>query len=184
VLGAEESRLTCGLPGASSTTLATFRAEYQSNTNPTITTIGDPQMNPVTTVGAGQTVTLSAFWPSCAAGAKSCGGAEVYALYDEQAQTVTPVCETMTVSWFANAGSFAADRSGPDAKGGAGLEIYDGGSDAGTAGALVAQCDEGPNPHASNQWTAPTTPGTALIWAVLRDDRGGVTWQRISIAVH
>lgn len=121
VLGAEESRIVCGLPGATSDTLAAFNMAYRPNTNPTLTSVVavDPGTgSPLPAVTAGQTVTLRASWPACAAGMTSCGGAEVYALYDEQAQTVTPRCEAMTVSWFANAGSFATDRSSPD--GGAG----------------------------------------------------------------
>jgi hypothetical protein len=128
-------------------------------------------------VPAGQTVTLTTSWPTCAEGTTSCGGAEAYALYDEQTQAITPVCEAMTVSWFSNAGAFAADRSGPDA--GTGIEIVDAGAD---GGAPVVLCDA-PS-FAQNTWTAPTTTGTALVWAVLRDDRGGVAWQRISIAVQ
>ena len=166
VLAAEESRITCGLPGATSATLAMFAMEYKPNTNPVISALGTIDAdtgNPVTTATAGTTVTLRASWPSCAPGMASCGGAESYAFYDEQAQTVTPRCEAMTVSWFATAGSFAADRSGPD------------------AGASTASCDA--PAFADGQWTAPTTGGTVLFWAVLRDDRGGVTWQRYQLDV-
>jgi len=184
VLAAEESRITCGLPGATSTTLASFTSEYQPNTNPTITSVVavDAQTgSPLASVAAGQTVTLRTSWPACAPGMTSCGGAEAYALYDEQSQTVTPRCEAMTVSWFATTGTFAVDRSSPDAGAGGGLQVLDGGVDGGAPGAVVAACDGAT--FADGQWTAPTTPGTALVWAVLRDDRGGVAWQRYSIDV-
>jgi hypothetical protein len=190
ILAAEESRILCGLPGATTDVLEQFRAQYHPNTNPTLTGLAVVEGSATTPlapdpddgtgagfpVKAGSTLTLRASWPACAAGMPSCGGAEAYAYYDEQAQTVTTLCEQLTVSWFATGGSFAGDRSSADAGAGPGITYEDAGAD---AGAPLAACDA--PTFADGTWTAPSTAGTVLLWAVLRDDRGGVTWTRYRI---
>ena len=83
------------------------------------------------------------------------------AYYDPLAQTVSMQREALTVSWFATSGAFESDQTGR------------------AASDLETSTDNG--------WTAPSTApmngGAVLVWVVLRDDRGGVAWQRYRITV-
>jgi len=38
--------------------------------------------------------------------------------------------------------------------------------------------------HVDNAWTAPGATGAVKLWVVLRDDRGGVSWERYAVAVQ
>jgi hypothetical protein len=71
--------------------------------------------------------------------------AEPYTVYDPDTQTLERRLETLTVSWFATAGTFDVDR---------------------TVGGVTG---------ASVHWTPPETPQPVTFWAVVRDDRGGLT---------
>jgi hypothetical protein len=176
VLAAGESRVECGLPGATSDALAKFKMEYQPNTNPVLAGVSavaggemppgcikwpcmlslDDGKSPGLAVKAGDKVTLEASWPTCP-GTAGCG-AEPYAYYDPQAQAVTMRREAITVSWFATAGSFDSDRTG--------------------------RAEDDMTTTSDNGWTAPSAPASGvLMWVVLRDDRGGVAWQRFRIDV-
>lgn len=170
VLGAGESRLLCGLPGASSDTLAQFRMEYQPNENPALDGVlvesggmetplpVDDGQSPGFTVSRGDKLTLRASWQACAAPGTATCGAEPYAYYDPSTQAVTMRREALTVSWFTTAGAFDADRT--------------------------SRAEDDTATTSDNGWTAPTTatPGV-LIWAVFRDDRGGVSWKRFRLDV-
>jgi hypothetical protein len=74
--------------------------------------------------------------------------AESYPVYDVATQTLVPHREALRVSWYATAGTFTDERTGRAA--------------------------DDPATDSSTQLTAPA--GTVYIWAVLRDDRGGVGW--------
>ncbi len=168
VLGAVESRIQCGLPGATAATLTQFRMQYQPNTNPVIAGVGvvgtplapltpDDGMGPGFAVKAGSTITLRASWPECPGPAMAGCGAETYLHYDPGTQALSTQREALTVSWYATGGSFASDRTGR------------------------ASDDHGTT--TDNAWTAPATGGTVLVWVVLRDDRGGVSWERYRLDV-
>jgi hypothetical protein len=51
-----------------------------------------------------------------------------------------------------------------------------------SAGALADESPPGPE-HASARWSAPHAPGTAWVWAVLGDDRGGLSVATAEIEV-
>jgi hypothetical protein len=78
----------------------------------------------------------------------SAADAETYAYVDPESQTVTTRRESMRVAWYASAGAFDAQSTGRD------------------EGDLATYTD--------GTWTAPGVPGTAHVWVVLRDSRGGV----------
>jgi hypothetical protein len=80
--------------------------------------------------------------------------AERYVAYDVASQSLVERQETLRVSWFATAGALALDVGTPDPEG------------------------------ADNVWTAGSQPGVARLWAVLRDDRGGVFWRSVAIEVR
>ncbi|MBX3226752.1 MAG: hypothetical protein KIT84_38965 [Labilithrix sp.] len=84
--------------------------------------------------------------------------AEPYVVYDLAARALVPHRESMRVSWFATAGTFDADRSG--------------------------RAEEEPELFTENGWTAPNVPGTAHLFVVLRDARGGTTFQTLAVEVR
>jgi hypothetical protein len=85
------------------------------------------------------------------------GDAEAYIYFDHEAQAVVDRREAMRVSWFASAGAFDQDRTG--------------------------RAEDDPGTDTQNGWTAPETPGTAHVWVVLRDSRGGVAWTARDVEV-
>ena len=191
LLAAGEARLTCGLPGATSEIFQEFKKGYRRNQNPEIkamTVIATPEVallpddgaTPSITVAPGKELRLRAAWPACPGAPtcgdgvcdagedlascsvdcktpKGCGGAERYVSFDPKTRTITRRSEAMVASFFATGGSFASDRAGQD------------------EGASATSVE--------NVWTAPRTVGVVVIWAVLRDDRGGVGWERYRVKV-
>jgi hypothetical protein len=88
---------------------------------------------------------------SCAADCASptsCEGAERYLYYDAQQRALTVRRESMRLSWYAGAGTFAEERTGRD--------------------------EQETAAHSENSWTAPHGSGETTLWVVLRDARGGV----------
>jgi hypothetical protein len=83
--------------------------------------------------------------------------AEAFLLYDPGSQGITLRRESMRVSWFVTAGTLDADRTGRAA--------------------------EDPSTTTENGWRAPTVPGPAYLWLVLRDSRGGTAFlgERITV---
>jgi hypothetical protein len=184
------TRLLCGLSTATPADAAAFGRRYRANENPapSALTVGAATIPPDATGSApgakarpGEALTLTAAWPSCPLVAAcgdgvcdidedleacamdctapvGCGGSERYLWFDPEARALSVRREAMVVSWFATAGSFDAERTGhPE--------------------------DEADQRESANVWTAPSTPGEVTLWVVLRDDRGGVGWQRYRIAV-
>jgi hypothetical protein len=84
--------------------------------------------------------------------------AETYAYFDPGTQTLTPKREAMRVAWYASAGAFDTESTGRD--------------------------ESDPATTTDNGWTAPPTPGTAHLWIVLRDSRGGVDFATYDVAVR
>ncbi len=76
---------------------------------------------------------------------KGCTGAERYAVYDAESQSVVERAEALFVSYLASGGTFEEERS--DARAG--------------------------ESFAENGWRAPAQSGPMQVWGVLRDDRGG-----------
>ncbi|MEI9949079.1 MAG: hypothetical protein WDO74_08870 [Pseudomonadota bacterium] len=74
--------------------------------------------------------------------------AEIYAYFDRAAQRITTRRESMRVAWYASAGKLDVQSSG--------------------------RAEGDPALSSNNVWTAPTNPGSAKLWIVLRDSRGGV----------
>jgi hypothetical protein len=66
--------------------------------------------------------------------------------------------EAIAVAWYATSGAFDVDRSGRA------------GDD------TVTTSDNG--------WQAPSAGGSAIMWVVLRDERGGVGWEQYAIDIH
>jgi len=128
----------------------------------------------------GEAVALRVRWPACAAtphcgdGActldenaeacpdecapgSGCHGAERYAYFDPITLEPADAREAISVAWYANGGTFDAERTGRAA--------------------------DDPSRSSDNVWTAPTTPGDYVLWVVLRDDRGAASWWTLTIEV-
>jgi hypothetical protein len=82
---------------------------------------------------------------------------ETYLYFDPVSQALVERREAMRVSWFATGGALAVDAS------------------------LVGEQDEALS--ASTTWHTPAA-GTAWVWLVLRDSRGGVATQALAITVQ
>jgi hypothetical protein len=169
-----EARIRCGLPGVTMAQFAEFNRRYQINSNPELEAVavipeaGEPEplapaeSGEAFTVAAGETLDLRVTWASCpelpecedaeCPEQPACGGAEQYAYFDPASRSVLLRREAMRVSWHATAGSFRDGRTGRSPA-------------------------EVEHSNSENQWTAPDAPGPVVLWAVLRDDRGGVAWQ-------
>jgi hypothetical protein len=84
---------------------------------------------------------------------RGCGGAERYAIFDLGSQQTRLATEALSVSWYASDGEFDGPRT-------SGLRAV------GSSG----------EPGSENGWTAPRGAARVQLWAVVRDDRGGVAW--------
>jgi hypothetical protein len=186
-------RIACPPVGVSQAVFVQFSNGYQLNANPTVTELsiagaagaptriddGGATATPV--VSPGQHITLQADWPACpttpacgdglcSAGEtvaacpqdcttpKGCGGAETYLAIDPTSRQITTRREAMSASYFATGGTFDGDSVGRD--------------------------EGDPTTNVVNGWTAPDEPGTAHLWVVLRDARGGIGWASATIVVQ
>jgi len=163
-------RIRCGLSGANPEQAATFREAYRSNVSPAPNPLSLRRGNGLTevlpgdatsappTVSPGEDVAIVASWPDCSAD-ESCGGAESYLWFNPEKRTLTVRREAIRVSWFVTAGSFDVDRTGRAE-------------------------EEANTPSSENGWKAPSGAEDVWMWAVLRDDRGGVGWKagRVRVA--
>jgi hypothetical protein len=190
-----ETRLVCGVSGAPGEVSVDFAHRYHPNANPAVASLasvdaGGTAGAPLVTSGdgtnsvaVGAALKLRVSWSaSCPATADSCGdgvcgpdetsedcpadctmpipctGAERFVVFDVAGQSLVIQRESIAVGWYATGGSFDEDRTGRDS------------SDTTTS--------------SDNVWHAPSTPGRAHLWTVLRDDRGGVGWAEYVFAVQ
>jgi hypothetical protein len=192
-LSVGETRLTCNLPGATQEVLVAYFKRYKANQNPDLASVSastapDVPLMPEAmgdsglVVSRGATVAFTASWaecptePACGNGfceagedtinckadcevPVGCTGSEPYVSFDLATRTLLDRREAMRVSWYSNGGSFTDDRTGRTEQ----------------EAALVTT---------TNTWTAPATAGTATMWVVLRDSRGGIGWKSYRIAVQ
>lgn len=83
---------------------------------------------------------------------------ETYVYYDANTQRITTRREAMRVSWFATAGELSVDAS------------------------AIGETDA--QNSVSTTWKTPDAPGSATLWLVLRDSRGGLATQTIPLIVR
>ncbi|MFV8755894.1 hypothetical protein ACNOYE_35535 [Nannocystaceae bacterium ST9] len=171
-------RLACGLSGATQAQAAEYTLRAQRNVAPAITEFATGDGS--TTVGVGEPLDLRVRWTACPRESTcgdqlcsldeastcaddcmtttGCAGAETHVFFDPLALEIAVRREAIGVTWYATAGEFDEARTGRA-------------SDDDEAGS-------------DNVWTAPDEPGTVHLWAVLRDDRGGVGWASLDLAVE
>jgi hypothetical protein len=167
VVAITETRLSCGLSGATPEQSASFGAGYHPNMNPVVDTLmaGDgPPLGPddggkTNLIHVGDRLSLRVSWAACPQDATvTCTGAESYFVLDLSSHQIVVQREGIRVSWFATGGEFDLDRTGRVSSDG--------------------------TPSSDNGWTAPTQAGAVHLWVVLRDDRGGVGWKGYSFDVR
>jgi hypothetical protein len=189
-------RLDCGLAAATPQKQFDYRDRYRRNENPLLDSLElidesgastpisfDPSAR-AASVAPGATYTLRASWSACpsvaecgdgicgaredaatcdqdcgAAGARGCSGAEPYVFLEPLSQELVDRREGILLSWYVTAGKFAYERTG------------------------VSEADP-PSRESSNVWTAPVDRGSALLWIVIQDDRGGTSWVSIALNVE
>jgi hypothetical protein len=164
-----EARVSCSLPGVTREQFSDFQQRYVRNVNPQIDAVEAVREGEAVAldaagealrVRAGEALDLRVWTLACASeldAAARCGGAEPYLYFELASRTLVTRTETLSAAWFASAGRFRDSRTG--------LETSEDGS------------------LARNVWTAPLQPGPVALWVVLRDNRGGVTWQRYAIEI-
>jgi hypothetical protein len=84
------------------------------------------------------------------------GDAEAYVMFDPASGSIVTRREAMRVSWFVTAGTLESDVTGSG--------------------------EEDTATTTSNTWIAPATGGTAHLWIVLRDSRGGIDFASYDLA--
>jgi hypothetical protein len=187
-----QTRLTCALANASGDLGTQYQTRTKTNENPQLSGVVVTSMGnvPLTDAGdpaplsvpRGSLVTLRASWPTCpdtptcgdgmctsgetvtdcpddCTTPVGCGGPEEYAYLDPALGALVDRHESMRVSWFATQGSFADDHTGR-------LEA------------------EYATTSTDNDWRAPAIPSTVFMWAVLRDDRGGIDFHSFQLQVE
>jgi hypothetical protein len=180
-------RLLCGTPWLSQSELVLFNQGYRPNEHPEALAVTreledeseEIDVDQPLAVRAGEEVRLRVSWPSCpedpecgdglcTMGENSaecaedcrtdpvgCAGAEFYLLADVETRTTVPRRELVSVAWFGSGGTFdSSTTDDPD------------GRDA-----------------TENVWTAPEETGPFTLWLIVRDDRGGVSWQQFRVEV-
>jgi hypothetical protein len=172
-------RVTCNLANAPTEIATKYTLNYVANKNPVLTDlVFDPtgvaaplyaagQAPAVATIGMNQAITLQADF--------SADSAETFLVWNVVTLTLDMQRESLRVSWFATGGSFEHDVTGHAG----GAVAADGGADAATSGAAEADVPT----STQNVWHAPETPGPVYLWAVLRDNRGGVDFAAFEIDV-
>lgn len=172
-------RLRCPLANAPQDVTAMFNMLNKTpNTNPTIASVTlDPDGDPValslagpggtpsaapTVVFAGGRYTLRVAWPETSP--------EPFPVWNILKQALEMHRESLSVSWFTTAGEFVNDSTG---RGELETESCAGNPD------LLPTCLT-----TINDWTAPATPGVVSLWAVLRDNRGGVDFAEVRLEVQ
>jgi hypothetical protein len=182
-----EVRVRCPLAGAPPSAVVAFNRSDRGNENTELSAIeaaidGGPSrlVGDQIELRASASVKLSLRWPACAQGAACgdgvcdpdddartcvedcspvarCRGAERYVYFDRVSRSVVTRVEAMRASFYSTAGSFRFERVG---RGEAERETF-----------------------VENEWTAPSAPGAYVLWFVLRDARGGVSWRSLAARV-
>ncbi|MET0384872.1 MAG: hypothetical protein ABW321_02880 [Polyangiales bacterium] len=165
-----EARVACSLPGVTRQQFTEWTQRYVRNVNPSVDAIDVWRGDEVTPldqnaaplhVAAGEALELHVWTPACGTevdDAAACGGAEPYLYFDLASRSLVTRTEALSASWFASSGRYTEARSRLTA------------GDDGSLGV--------------NTWTAPDEPGPVTLWVVIRDDRGGVAWQRHVLEVE
>lgn len=179
-------RIDCDLVSVNRDDSVDYRKRYRSNENPRIAEIArvtgnalealDRDAEPLR-ISVGSRITLRASWDECS-GESTCGdslctafedsttcaqdctenvrgctGAEPYVWYDRQRERVAPRREGISIAWYASRGHFESEQTGLDESEAASRNLSE------------------------NTYVAGSQPGKVTLWLVIRDARGGQSWE-------
>ena len=181
VTGIAETRLSCGLAGASADQSAAFNARYRANVNPivdSLVVVGGATWTPDTggatnVVAAGQKFTLRVAWATCpvfdVCGDGICGPDETMSGCPGDCTKPAGCTGAERYVSFDLASQTVVDQR-------EGMHVAwfatAGGFDVDTTGRDASDTTS----SSDDGWVAPSQPGTVHLWVVLRDDRGGTGW--------
>ena len=161
-LDATFARVFCGLANATQAESVSYATGYVRNENPTVEAIVLLRADGTaigasssTMVRSGEVLSLTARVPSCTK--EPCAGAERYLRRGANGAGLETVREVLRISWSSSVG--------------------------GVRDAYVGMEDGDATRSARTTWTAPAQAGTHRLWAVVRDDRGGVGWATREVLV-
>jgi hypothetical protein len=180
-------RIDCDLANVDRDQALDYRKRYRVNENPRIADLlrltgsgVEPLLDDAPTplkVSAGSRLRLRATWnecstestcgdglctafedqTSCAADCTGtlhgCTGAEPYVWYNHEREQVEPRREGITVAWYASRGHFENEQTGLD------------------------EAEAAEQSLIENTYIAGSEAGSATIWLVIRDTRGGQSWE-------
>lgn len=185
-----EHRIACGLAGATQEQSADFRRRSRRNANPRIddlfivradgVEVATREDEPVS-LAPGEAIELIVRWPECPTEAvcgddvclpdenaddcredcrlqRTCKGAETYITFDPLEREIVTRREAMRVAWVATRAGLEVPRTG------------------------VLGDDDAT--ESRNRFVAPSVPGVVTVYVVLRDERGGTTWQTLQLEVE
>ncbi|MEO7034301.1 MAG: hypothetical protein ABI548_10430 [Polyangiaceae bacterium] len=162
-------RIFCPPSGLDQEQAAAFTTNYRRNQNPALDSVSTLDSSGTATaiptsnvapleVSAGQVVHFQAAWSACS-DSDACTGAETYLAFNADTRELDTKHESLRVSWYAAAGTFAHAVTGQSE-------------------------DEFAGTTTDNTWTAPTAAGEIRLWLVIRDSRGGQSSQSFVVSMQ
>jgi len=191
VVGIGETRLSCGLAGATSDQAAQYAGRYRNNTNPAVdslailggsgATLQPDGQGVANSITAGQRVAFRVTWADCPA-VDVCG--DSYCGPDETSMTCMADCAMPKGCTGAERYVLydLMSRSLVDEREGIHVSWFatDGTFDVDRTG----RDPEHPTPSSDDGWLAPARATTVHMWIVLLDDRGGTGWASYTLSVR
>jgi hypothetical protein len=186
-------RIFCPPSGLDLEQARDFNTNYRNNQSPAFDSIGllngAGELTPIPAEGEsplrvapGEALRIQARWAACPTSStcgdgvcsaledrnscaddcsvyRGCSGAESYAFFNLDSRELETQHESIRVSWFSTAGRYETAVTGRSESE---YELTD----------------------TANIWTAPTTPGQARLWLVMRDARGGQSFSSFLVSVE
>jgi len=151
-------RIRCDLAGATRAIFEEYQDRYTENVNPSIGTVVAVDAAGVE-YDASSVVQVAAGATLGIAVTAASDASEPYIVYEAENNVLRDHLESLEVSWSVSGGSLSRARQtlGESELSGGVFETT---------------------------WTAPTAPGAATIWIVLRDARGGSSWRSLDVMVE
>lgn len=180
-------RLSCGVAGATQDVAAELRRRYRTNEAPSIVEVRATREGGATEIvtgtlatAPGERVEIEVAWAECPAldvcgdgicgvdelredcasdctAPRGCGGAERYLRFDASSGSIVTQREAMRARWTTTSGRFETERNG--------------------------RASEESATSLASTWVAPEVGAGGAIFVILRDERGGVGWAEIEVAI-
>jgi len=180
-------RLDCDLANVDRDQALAYRQQYRVNENPRLNSVArladqdvkllPSEDEPPLQIHTGDQLRLRAGWDECSSESRcgdglctafedqtscpgdcsgtlhGCTGAEPYVWYDREREHVEPRREGISVAWYASRGHFENEQTGLD------------------------EAEVQTQSFSDNTYIPGSQPGPATLWLVVRDTRGGQSWE-------